>query len=208
MDRLVLAVPSRDGSAQLRGLLFWQEVAHRLGVPLHLIIGEGSNIPRARNEVLRAVRQDPALGAAARWVLWWDTDIVPLPDQVPAALQGIQWALDHGPLALVADYAQADGLPTIHTRDESGHMRLWSGPMGLGSYPRVAGGGLGCAWVWEDPTYVYHADTVGEDLHWFEDHADLPIYAWTGLVPVHVKSTRLAGPWVWPPATIPVAQEG
>lgn len=166
---LTLCVPTRDHMGLITSVLSLRDVAAALGRPLFIVQGQGGNIPRARNMALAVVRQQ--FGPAPRWLLWWDTDILVPPDQVPVVADAIRWAEARGPGAVLADYPQEDQTRTILVRDADGQLRNRpAGPPPADPYVPVEGGGMGLAYVFMDPTTEFHAGQVGEDVHFWSTY--------------------------------------
>lgn len=189
-DVLVLCVPTRDHMGLITSVMTWHLVAQRLGRPLLVVQGQGSNIPRARNTALEAVVAQ--LGPGPRWIAWWDTDILLTPDQVAPWVAAMQWAEAHGPGAVLADYAQEDGTRTVFTAEPDGSWVPWPAPQPRPTdpYVPVVGGGLGLAYVWMDPATTFTAGRTGEDVAFWQAYP-YPIHWATQVRVLHRKAVWL-----------------
>ncbi len=94
LPSLLVAIPAPDLRAMVPSLIALGHVAQRLGRPLEVVLGEASNIPRARNVVLAQIRQ-AAPHFTHRWLLWLDSDIVMLPNTAEAIAMAMTWAETH-----------------------------------------------------------------------------------------------------------------
>ena len=188
---LVLCIPTRNGQGLIGSVLAWREIADRLQRPLHVLVGEGSNIPRSRNAALGLLRQQ--LGPGPRWIAWWDTDLLIPPQQVPEAVAAIQWAEAQGPGAVLADYPQADRQRTVFfaAADEGGWVHPPpEAPRPAEPYVPVVGGGLGWAYVYMDPGWTFQAGVEGEDVGFWRAYPH-PIRWATRLILWHQKTVWL-----------------
>ena len=95
-------------------LMALERVSHLLQRELQTIVGEGSNIPRARNVALQGLR-DQWTGTQDPWVLWLDSDIWLANASVLAVAEAIRWAEAHD-TAIVANYRMSDGRNVLMKR--------------------------------------------------------------------------------------------
>ncbi len=72
-DLLIVTIPTHDMRAVVQSLIELGVVSQLLQRPIHFVVSEGSNIPRARNTILQRV-QHTFPHQDAMWVLWLDSD--------------------------------------------------------------------------------------------------------------------------------------
>lgn len=172
-----MGIPSKDGTGNLSSFLTLLHVGQILPVDLRLAQGEGGNIPVARNVVLRFIRQqDPQ--ATTVPVLWWDTDIGIASESLPALAAMIAYGDAHH-CAMTANYRMATGHSTLMKGDRTpgaGHHYTDEEIAALPDRAPVGMSGFGLLYIPAMPLdYTFHADTIGEDVHWWWDHRDLPL---------------------------------
>jgi hypothetical protein len=111
-------------------------------------------------------------------MLWLDSDILVLPGSAPIIAAAIQWAEDAR--CVVGNYRMSTGQSVLMDH---------RGPKGVAHhytdaelaalprpYPEVGAAGLGFAYCEQPLQYRFHADTIGEDIHFWWDHPDLRIH--------------------------------
>jgi hypothetical protein len=127
-----------------------------------------ANVCRGRNEVATGLRRQ--LGRDRAWVLWVDDDIL---------------CTDGGPVAAAIRRAWDDGVGwTAHYRMADGRSHMMAGRgetvgeapnftqdqvLALHDWAPVGMCGLGFCYLPLDLTYVWRADTLGEDVRFFLD---------------------------------------
>lgn len=191
-DLLILGVPSRDGLGLMASVLALSGLSQVLDRPVAVVQGEGGNIPKARNQVVALIRA--RLGPEPRSTLWWDTDILVTEEQIPAVADMVRYGESHQ-ACVTADYRmnavqshlmrgdRTPGAGTHYTPEELAAMPEWS-PVGMA--------GFGLLFIPSMPLdYVFHADTIGEDTHWWWDHPDIPLVRAQHVTVGHRKSVWL-----------------
>lgn len=182
---LLIGVPTPNGMGLMTSVLTLSRLHRDLDRPVAFAQGEGGNIPRARNLVLASIREK--LGPDPASVLWWDTDIRVTEEQIPAVADMVRYGESHQ-VCVTAHYRmntgdthlmrgdRTPGAGTHYTPEELAAMPEWS-PVGMA--------GFGLLFIPSMPLdYVFHADTIGEDTHWWWDHPDLPV-VWSRAVQIH-----------------------
>lgn len=186
---LIVAVPTYDHRAVIQSVLELMTTADLLHRPIHFVIGDGSSSPRVRNTILESLQQKFP-DRTTLWMLWWSSDIVLLPGSAPVLSQAIQWA-EAQQTCVVADYPGEHGNTTL--RPTTAPVPVFSEweLMNLPKpYPEVRLAGLGLAYLEQSLAYRFHADTVGEDLHFWWDHPDLHPH-WIDTLHVGLRQTML-----------------
>ena len=189
---LIIGVPTPNGMGLTVSILTLSELYRSLDRSVVFAQGEAGNIPRARNQVLVMIRAQ--LGLDSVPVLWWDTDILINKDQITPIVDMIHYGETHQ-VCVTANYRmntgdshlmrgdRTPGAGTHYTAEELATMPDWS-PVGMA--------GFGLLFIPQMPLdYVFHADTVGEDVHWWWDHADLPLVLSKSVQIRHRKSVWL-----------------
>ena len=168
---LIVAVPTYDHRAVIQSVLELAATAELLHRPIRFVIGDGSSSPRARNTILEMLQQEfpdhPTL-----WMLWWNSDIVLFPGSAPVLSQAIPWAEAHQ-MCMVADPRGAHENTILHATPALGSVSESSPSEDMPhptSYPKTRLAGLGLAYLAQPLAYRFHADTVGEDLHFWWGH--------------------------------------
>lgn len=173
MGDVLVGMPTRDGQALIQTLHELIALGHTLRVPVHFLVGEAGNIPRSRNLVMEQARAR-SFGSRTAWILWIDSDIlIPRGGNVMVA-EAIRWSWETKN-AWAASYRMANGQSVLMRDHDGGHYT----PEELASLPAwapIAMSGLGCAFVQMDLDYVFHADVLGEDVHFFRDHPNLDLH--------------------------------
>lgn len=187
MEPIFVGLPTRDGQAQITTLAELWLLGAYLRRTVHFLIGEAGNIPRSRNMVLEEARKNlPGEGTA--WILWVDSDIVMSEGTHRALGEAINWSqATH--MAWMANYKRADSVNTIMKDRRGTEPRYYTDAelVDLPDYAEVGMGGFGCTYLPMNLNYVFHADTMGEDVHFFLDHPTLRIHYAKGLNIKHKK---------------------
>ncbi len=192
---LHVAIPTRDGRAEVVTVAaLVRDVAAATNRPVRLHVGEASNIPRARNVCLRLVEaaEPEAARSGQVWILWVDSDI--RLDPACARHFGAYLArAEAEQAAFAAHYRQADGRSTFFLR--RGRM---AGPAldsavveGLADWFSLGMSGFGLLYAPVDTGYVFHADDVGEDIHFWLDHPALSLRFAKAIALRHRKAVLL-----------------
>ena len=128
------------------------------------------------------------------WVLWIDSDILVLPGSGPTIAAAMRWA-EETHVCVVGNYRMQTGQSVLMDRrglEGSPHhytdVELAALPR---PYPEVGLAGLGFAYCPQPLTYRFHADTIGEDIHFWREHPELRIHLIDGLHLGHRKSQFL-----------------
>ena len=186
---LLIGVPTPNGMGLMTSVLALAGLHQVLDRPVAFVQGEGGNIPRARNQVLATIRAQ--LGSGPVPVLWWDTDIRVTDDQIPAVADMIRYGEAHQ-VCVTAHYRmntgeshlmrgdRTPGAGTHYTAEELAVMPDWA-PVGMA--------GFGLLFIPQMPVdYVFRADNVGEDVHWWWDHPDWPLVVAKSVIIHHRKA--------------------
>jgi len=178
---LLVVIPSHDMRAVVPTLMALERVGHLLHRELQTVVGEGSNIPRARNVALQALREQWA-SAQDPWVLWLDSDIWLANDSILAVAEAIRWTEAHD-TAVVANYRMSDGrnvlmkrrAPEFPVPGEDAHYTD-AEIAALPDYAEVGMAGLGFVYLRQPLTYRFHADDLREDIYFWQDHPEIRLH--------------------------------
>lgn len=186
---LIIGVPTANGMGLMTSVLALAGLHTVLERPVAFVQGEGGNIPRARNQVLQTIQAN--LGPNPVDILWWDTDIRVADDQIPAVASMIRYGVDHQ-VSVSADYHMSTGETHLmkgnrtpgagvhYSAEELAAMADWA-PVGMA--------GFGLLFIPQMPVdYVFRADNVGEDVHWWWDHPDWPLVVAKSVIIHHRKA--------------------
>jgi hypothetical protein len=176
MEPLYVGLPTRDGSGLITTMAELWMLGSYLKRTIHFLVGEAGNIPRSRNKVLEEGKRTSG-GQQRLWILWIDSDIV-LPSGGHRAVgDAINWS-QATQMAWITNYKMADGGNTlIRDRVSAGaHHYTDAELQSLPEYAEVGLGGFGCCYLPVELDYVFHADVIGEDVHFFLDHPELKLY--------------------------------
>lgn len=187
---LLVAIPTPDLRAMVPSLVELGHVAQDLGRPLEVILGEASNIPRARNVALAQIRKQSA-GETHRWMLWLDSDILIAPNTASIIAESITWAEGHQH-AIVANYRMASGENVLMTTRNLATVRHYTDKelAELSEFDVIGMAGLGWVYLNQPLDYVFHADTYGEDVHFWWDHPEIGLH-WAKRIKLGHKKTVL-----------------
>jgi hypothetical protein len=194
-----VALPSHDGRAEVATVVqLVRDLGRALGRPVDIHLGEASNIPRARNLCLRQAERaraasGAAIGAGARlWLLWVDSDIRFAPGAALALAAYMARAEREG-CAVAAHYRQADGRATFFARRglAVGSALTAADVARLPDWAAIGMAGFGVLYAPMEIGYVFHADEVGEDVHFWHDHPALELRFAKGVSVRHHKAVLL-----------------
>lgn len=184
-----IGCPSRDGQGLVQSVLALGHLEAWLQRPIAFIMGIGSNIPRARNGVMDQIRRD--FGLQTHWVLWWDSDILVTPDQIPAVAAMIRFGQEHQ-MAVTANYRINTGEHVLmQTIDGTIHRFTDQGLAALPEWAPIESTGLGFCYCPVEAEYIFHADRMGEDVHFWHDHPDLELRVTKAVQLRHAKTVWL-----------------
>lgn len=175
-EPLRIAVPTHDMRAVIHTTLELAEVSHLLNRPIQFLVAEASNIPRGRNTIIQQLRAAMPEKTQA-WILWVDSDIWIPEGTAPLIVDAIRWAETHQ-AGIVANYKMANGESVLMTSREPHLNRHYTAEevLGLPDYTEIGMAGLGFAYLPQPLDYQFHADALGEDIHFWWDYPDLHIY--------------------------------
>lgn len=147
-----------------------------LRCPVHFLVGEAGNIPRSRNKVLEEARKHVGDQGTA-WILWLDSDIVIPPGGHRALADAVRWS-DATHMAWTANYRMATGENVVmRERTADGAHHFTNAELAaLPEWAEVGMSGMGCCYLPTNAAYMFHADVLGEDIHFFLDHPDLRLH--------------------------------
>lgn len=175
-EPIYVGLPTRDGQAQIASMAELWMLGTYLKRTVHFLVGEAGNIPRSRNKVLEEARKNLP-GVSRAWILWLDSDIV-LPGGAHRAIgEALNWS-EATQMAWAVNYRAADGTNvTMRERlSQSAHHFTDEELQTLPAYAEIGMSGFGCCYLPMDLNYVFHADVLGEDVHFFLDHPELKLY--------------------------------
>ena len=191
VDPLIVAIPSQDGRAAIFTLLELHEVSRFLDRSMVLVSGEASNIPRSRNAILDQVRTRYP-DRETTWVLWVDSDIVVPRGSTVAIGEALRWAEAHQ-VGVVANYRMATGqnVVMVHRDPALNHHMTDAEWQALPDYAEVGMSGFGFAYLPQPLHYIFHADTTGEDIHFWRDNPQIRLHGAKQIHLGHRKSILL-----------------
>lgn len=188
---LYIGLATRDGQAQITTLLELWMLGQELKRPVQLLVGEAGNIPRSRNKVMEELRKGVGDQGTA-WVLWVDSDIIVPTGGHRVMAEAIRWS-EATHMAWAANYRMGDG-DNVLMRDRTGQGSHHFTPEELAELPawsEIGMSGFGCCYLPMDVSYVFHADVLGEDVHFFLDHPELRLYYAKAISLKHKKTVAL-----------------
>ena len=190
MKPLIVGCPSRDEMGMVLSVVTLSRVGDYLDRPVEFITGVGSNIPRARNAVMQGIRREH--GVQDHWVLWWDSDIWLTTDQAPAVAEMIRFSEQHG-MATTIDYRINTGEHVLMKRMEDGKVHRFTdkGIESLPNWAPIDATGFGLCYCPVESDYVFHADALGEDIHYWQDHPNLELRFAKNVRVRHAKTVML-----------------
>lgn len=185
---LHVALPTRDGTAEIATVLALPNLGALLGRAPRIHVSEAGNIPRARNQALRTAEADDP--ADPLWVLWLDSDIRFVQGTVEALARYIARADQEG-MGFAAHYRRGDGGSTF-ARGYGTEARMldMEEVEALADWVLIDGAGLGCAYLPMPRGYIFRADEWGEDMHLWED-LRLPLRYAKGVPLIHHRMAML-----------------
>jgi hypothetical protein len=133
-----------------------------------LVTSALANVCRGRNDMNASLRE--SLGRDRAWVLWLDDDVLLLDGRPVVAAVRRSWREGVG---FVAHYAMRDGRSHMmkglgRTLEEAPNYTA-AELDGLPDWHPIPQAGMGFVFVPMPLDYVWHADTLGEDVHFFLD---------------------------------------
>ena len=176
-DLLIVAIPTHEMRAVVQSLLELGVFSQLLRRPIHFVVGEGSNIPRARNSIVQRL-QCTFPDRDAVWVLWLDSDIEIPPGVAPAISIAVTWAEAHD-ACVVANYRMNTGHNVLMAnRDpaEPAHHITDEEFQTMPNFAEVGMAGLSFAYLHQPLAYRFHADETGEDIHFWWDHPEIRLH--------------------------------
>ena len=209
-DTLIIAMPTHDSRAVVQTMLELMQVGREMGRSVMVVSSEASNIPRCRNLVLDRIRKYVS-PPERPWVLWVDSDILIPPDSHRTIVEALTWAETHE-RCIAANYMMGNGVPVLmRSRDpEQAYHYTPAELEEMPTYAEVGMAGFGFVYLRQPLDYLFHADRVGEDVHFWWDYPDIRIY-WAKQIRLgHKKSVLLmpegTGLSPEPPDSSPVSQ--
>lgn len=187
---LHVCLPTRDGTAQIATILATlTTLREAVGRPVRFHLGNLGNIPRSRNRCMRGYEQD--FDGDPLWALWIDSDIYLHPDDAPAAAPYIARAEAEG-VAFAAHYRQADGHSTLfRNRGPEEEALSEEEALALEDWSRLGVSGFGLLYAPMPRGYVFHADEMGEDVHFWLEHPDMELHFAKGIKIGHYRAVML-----------------
>lgn len=178
-NTLTVAVPTHDSRAVVQTLLEIMQVGREMARPVWVVTTEASNIPKGRNLVLERIRDhiNPSRASGRPWVMWIDSDIVIPPDSYGVIAKALLWAETNN-RCIAANYMMGSGTPVLmKSRDpEQAYHYTMQELNELPAYAEVGMAGFGFLYLQQPVDYVFHADRVGEDVHFWWDNPDIAIH--------------------------------
>ncbi len=168
---LFVVIASHDMRAVVPTVVELSRAGEALGHPTRFFVSEASNIPRGRNLILQQLRRKfPELSALP--VLWVDSDIIIPAGQSHAIADAIRWSEAHR-APVVANYPMADGRSVLIAERETGAHYTEDELRRLPDFAEVGMAGFGFLYIEQPLSYAFHADYIGEDIHFWMDHPDV-----------------------------------
>jgi hypothetical protein len=176
MASFPVGLASHDGRMMVTSLIELINASVMMKRNIQVMMGQASNIPRARNLVMNQLRQAYPNQDHA-WILWIDSDVLIPPGEHKHIVEAVQWAESTGK-SWVANYKMSSndnvlmserklmGAPH-YTNEELDAMEPWA---------EVGMAGLGMAYLLMPTKYVFHADWAGEDIYFWLENPNLHIY--------------------------------
>ena len=186
---LFIALPTRDGSAQVLTVQTLLALGAMVGhVPI-LLVPEASNIPKSRNYIQEYFREQKKAGY---WAWWVDSDILLTQNDLPH-LQRMMAIAHETRKTVSAHYRRTDGAwQGMATRKRYGSTQVIRKP-DVEFWESDGMTGFGCVYGKFDSRYTFHADDIGEDVHYWLDHPGRTLiwYEGDGWNPIHRKDVKL-----------------
>ncbi|MCL6562466.1 MAG: hypothetical protein K6U87_05610 [Firmicutes bacterium] len=132
-----------------------------------------------------------SLRESSLWLLWIDSDILVPPREVQVIAEALLWA-EENRCAVAANYLMANGLPVVMDREGKHYTQEQIDRMP--PYYRIGFSGFGFLYLEQPLNYLFHADDKGEDIHFWLDHPDIPLYLATRIRLAHKKTVILMSP--------------
>lgn len=168
------------------------KISKHLDRPTRFSFAEFGNIPRSRNAVMNAVRD--GLQEDDHYMLWWDTDIIIPPGSAEQIADMIKWA-DGQPedVAVTANYRMFNGQSVLMRSRVPGKGTHYTDEEleKMPNFSEIGMSGFGLIYLPIDSDYVWHADTHGEDIHYWWEHPNLPLYLDKRIDLLHQKTIRV-----------------
>lgn len=191
-DPTFIAFPTHDGRMVIHSLVELIKLSNLLPGGIELFTAEGGNIPRTRNMVMDQIRSKRTSLPDPCWVLWVDSDILFADGTAEKIAKYCLQSQETG-VGWTAHYKMADGTTTVmknrgvfnaehYTPDE-----LYSIPDGT----RVGMAGFGLTYLPMPIEYVFHADSAGEDIHFWVDNPQVQVGLAKEIVVRHRKAVWL-----------------
>ena len=190
---LIIAILTYDRWAVVQSLLELGKVSQVLGRRMQFSVSQGSNIPRSHNTVIEQLQyQYP--DQATQWVLWLDSDVAVFPESKTIIADAILWA-EANHVAVTGNYRMNTGenvLLATRGPDPPAHHYTNAELEALPRpYPSVAFAGFGFMYLEQPLSYRFHADTLGEDIHFWWDHPTIRLHWIADLHLGHHKAVLL-----------------
>lgn len=189
---LLIGVPTQDNRAIIHTVLELQRACGLIQRPAQFLVAQASNIPRSRNIIMEAARQQLYIEPDKPiWILWLDSDILLIPGQAENVAAMIQYAESHQ-VGITASYNMNDGRSVLmKTRDLEGQEHYTREDVAAMERGQTVGmAGMGFVYLPMPYDTVFHADTHGEDVLFFRDYPDLPL-----VVDPHVDLRHWKAQW-------------
>ena len=197
-----LMMPNRGSTIRIdtaQTIMGWQHILNQSGINLILISAHASNIPRARNQCMDTIRDNPSKSI---FMGWMDSDMVlPTNENTIKHLDKMAWYAHGQKDAVVCcDYRtlmadnefQMREYRTSGTANQELDRRkhpIFSESFTDMGYSGASGFGLCFGYFPRD--YIFHADTLGEDIHFWLDNKKTRLIRYNDFVPGHAKEVIL-----------------
>ena len=188
---VILAIPTKDNRAIIRTVVELLRISDEVGKALAVVVGEGSNIPRSRNSIVRRISQQMP-GVKDTRVLWVDSDIV-LPKGAAVLIgDAIRWA-DANATNITANYLMANGANSLLVNRDAGDARHYADTEieAMRNYAEIGMADFGFLYIHQPLNYVFHAGLLGEDINFWLDNPDVAVRLAKQIPIGHSKETVL-----------------
>lgn len=172
---LWVLIPTRDCTSVTHTAIVLTELVMSLPVPHAVFWVERSNIPRARNALVQAVRERVGTERGRAWCLWIDSDIMVPTETIPALRAAIERSWQSG-IGFTAHYSMTNGDSHMIMTKEL--PRDFEPNVKRGALEDLLDGtlipmcGFGCLFIPQDLRYDFRADQWGEDVYYWHDHPE------------------------------------
>lgn len=202
-QNIPLMMPNRNGLLRIDTMITlnrWQALLVQSNINLIFISAQASNIPRARNACMDAVRNNTQ---AKILMMWLDSDMVlPSEDDTLMHLNAmLQYAINHRDAIICCDYRTTMGDNEFQMRkyrtlgiDNEPFKNSYDVYDDANPYTNLGcegASGFGLCMGYFPRGYIFHADTLGEDIYFWNDNPNIELVRYNHFIPGHAKEVVL-----------------